>query len=218
MVRGNDEVDEEVFFRPDIKVKVRTRVKRAFDVALAVFVLSLLLSWLGPLLALLIRLESPGPILFRQLRTGCRGRPFYCLKFRSMRINSEADRLQACRGDARITRIGAFMRRTNLDELPQFINVLLGEMSVVGPRPHMLFHTEFYSHAIDNFMVRHCVCPGITGWAQVNGFRGETKELSAMENRVSADLWYLQNWSLALDARIVGRTITLWLNDQPNAY
>jgi putative colanic acid biosynthesis UDP-glucose lipid carrier transferase len=218
MIAGGNELADDVFISPGIQIRVNTEAKRAFDITLSFLVIVLLLSWIAPILALLIRLESKGPILFRQLRTGCKGKPFYCLKFRSMRLNSEADRLQASRGDARITRIGAFMRRTNLDELPQFINVLRGEMSVVGPRPHMLLHTEVYSQVIDNFMVRHCVCPGITGWAQVNGYRGETKELAAMEGRVSADIWYLENWSLALDMRIVGRTIGLCINGQPNAF
>ncbi|MBC6608744.1 sugar transferase [Hymenobacter sp. BT188] len=204
--------------KPYVLVNVSSRLKRPFDVVVALVAIVLVLSWLGPLLALLIRLESRGPILFRQLRTGYNGQPFYCLKFRSMRPNSEADLKQACQDDSRVTRVGAFMRRNNLDELPQFINVLWGEMSVVGPRPHMLLHTEVYAQAIDNFMLRHCVSPGITGWAQVNGYRGATRELVAMQRRVHADLWYLQNWSLALDIRIICRTLGLWLTRQPNAY
>ncbi|WP_088845705.1 sugar transferase [Hymenobacter gelipurpurascens] len=199
------------------RVKVDTDVKRIFDLTVASLVVLLVLSWLGPILALLIYVDSPGPILFKQLRTGRKGQPFYCLKFRSMRLNSESDFLQASPGDQRITRFGAFLRRNSLDELPQFINVLYGEMSIVGPRPHMIRQTEVYSQAIHNFMLRHTIPPGITGWAQINGFRGETKELSAMEKRVSSDLWYIENWSLALDARIVARTILLLACKQPNA-
>ncbi|WP_229743167.1 exopolysaccharide biosynthesis polyprenyl glycosylphosphotransferase [Hymenobacter qilianensis] len=203
---------------PHTPVIVNHGLKRTFDILVALIAVLLVLSWLAPLLALLIRLESRGPVFFKQLRTGCNGKPFYCLKFRSMRLNTEADLRQACPNDPRVTRVGAFMRRNNLDELPQFINVLRGDMSVVGPRPHMLRQTEVYAQAIDYFMLRHCVCPGITGWAQVNGYRGETKELIAMENRVKADLWYLQNWSLLLDVHIIARTLGLWLGRQPNAY
>lgn len=203
---------------PHTSVRVDVNLKRVFDFSVALLAVVFVLSWLTPLLALLIRLESRGPVFFKQLRTGCNGRPFYCLKFRSMRLNNDSDTRQATVGDPRITRIGGFMRRNNLDELPQFINVLRGEMSVVGPRPHMLLHTEVYAQAIDHFMVRHCVCPGITGWAQINGYRGETTELSAMEKRVEADMWYLHNWSLELDVRIVCRTLGMWLGPQPNAY
>lgn len=191
--------------------------KRAFDVVFALLILVFLLSWAVPLLALLIKLESHGPVFFKQLRTGKHGIPFYCLKFRSMRLNNIAHK-QASRGDTRITRIGAFMRKTSIDELPQFINVLRGEMSVVGPRPHMVQHTEEYAQIIENFMLRHTIPPGITGLAQIAGHRGETKEPACMVKRVNADLHYLQNWSLLLDLKIVSITIYQSVRGHENAY
>ncbi len=192
--------------------------KRTFDVVFAALVVALLLSWLLPLIALLIKAESRGPILFKQLRTGKNGQPFYCLKFRSMRMNADADSKQASKGDSRITKVGAFLRKTSLDELPQFFNVLKGEMSVVGPRPHMLSHTEYYAQAIDNFMERHLIMPGITGLAQVSGFRGETKEVEAMANRVNADIKYLSNWSFLLDMKIVLLTVVQAVKGSENAF
>jgi exopolysaccharide biosynthesis polyprenyl glycosylphosphotransferase len=192
--------------------------KRIFDLVFSGLVILLLLSWFMPLLALIIKLDSRGPVLFRQLRTGKDGKPFYCLKFRSMHINAESDHKQASRHDSRITRVGAILRKTSIDELPQFLNVLLGEMSVVGPRPHMIRHTEDYSKIIDNFMIRHAVTPGITGWAQVEGHRGETKERAAMERRVNADLFYIQNWSLALDLKIVALTVRQAIKGHENAF
>jgi putative colanic acid biosynthesis UDP-glucose lipid carrier transferase len=192
--------------------------KRAFDVAFALAVAGCVLIWLIPLLAVLIKLESKGPIFFRQLRTGKDGIPFYCFKFRSMYLNADANHKQASRGDRRITKIGAFLRKTSLDELPQFINVLLGDMSVVGPRPHMLQHTETYSRIISNYMMRHTMRPGITGLAQVAGHRGETKDVAAMVNRVNADMQYLQNWSLALDIKIVGLTAYQMVRGNENAF
>ncbi|GGF17794.1 hypothetical protein GCM10011383_31550 [Hymenobacter cavernae] len=177
-----------------------------------------LLSWLIPLIALLIKLDSKGPVFFKQLRTGKNGLPFYCLKFRSMRTSADADHKQASRGDSRITRLGAILRKTSLDELPQFINVLRGEMSVVGPRPHMLKHTEDYAQVIDNFMVRHAVMPGITGLAQVAGHRGETKEIAAMAKRVNADIFYIKNWSFFLDLKIVLLTVKQAVKGSENAF
>ncbi|MEJ8800552.1 undecaprenyl-phosphate glucose phosphotransferase [Pontibacter sp. H249] len=188
--------------------KANEVVKRAFDVLFSALVVVVLLSWFVPLMALVIKLDSPGPVFFRQLRSGRNNRPFHCLKFRSMALNPDSDRLQATRADARVTRVGRFIRKTSIDELPQFLNVLLGDMSVVGPRPHMLQHTRDYSQLIDNYMVRHFLTPGITGWAQVNGFRGETRESGAMLNRVKADIWYLENWSILLDLKIV--FLTIW--------
>ena len=192
--------------------------KRAFDMVFASLVVLLLLSWLVPLIALLIKLESKGPVLFKQLRTGKDGSPFYCFKFRSMYINTDADSRQASKGDSRITEVGAFLRRTSLDELPQFINVLRGEMSVVGPRPHMLRHTEDYSKTIHNFMDRHRVMPGITGLAQVTGYRGETTEVDSMVKRVNADIHYVRNWSFWLDVKIVVRTVGQILKGNENAF
>lgn len=181
--------------------------KRIFDVVFSSLVAFFFLSWMIPLVALCIKLDSKGPVFFKQLRTGKDGKPFYCLKFRSMRTSADAHLRQASRGDNRITKLGAFLRKTSIDEFPQFINVLKGEMSVVGPRPHMIRHTEDYSKVIDNFMDRHMVMPGITGLAQVSGYRGETKEVAAMAKRVHADIRYLYNWSFLLDVKIVLRTM-----------
>lgn len=200
------------------KSKVNTTAKRLFDIVFASLVTLLLLSWLIPLMAALIKLESRGPIFFKQLRTGKNGVPFYCLKFRSMHLSEDADHKQASRDDSRITKMGAFIRRTSIDELPQFINVLKGEMSVVGPRPHMLQHTEMYSRIITDFMVRHTVMPGITGLAQVTGYRGETKEAAAMAQRVRADIHYLQNWSFFLDIKIILMTIYQAFIGDENAF
>ena len=195
-----------------------TAAKRVFDIFFASIVTILLLSWLIPLIAVLIKLESKGPVFFKQLRTGKNGVPFYCLKFRSMHINMDADHKQASRNDSRVTRIGSYIRKTSIDELPQFINVLKGDMSVVGPRPHMLQHTEVYSNVISNFMVRHTVHPGITGLAQVAGYRGETKETAAMVERVNADIHYLQNWSILLDLKIVWLTVYQVFKGSENAF
>ncbi|WP_017732618.1 undecaprenyl-phosphate glucose phosphotransferase [Nafulsella turpanensis] len=198
--------------------KANELVKRAFDVFFSLLVIVFVMSWLVPLIALLIKLDSPGPVFFRQQRSGKGNKPFYCIKFRSMQVNREADRLQASKEDPRITRVGAFLRKSSLDELPQFINVLMGDMSVVGPRPHMLRHTQDYSLQINNFMVRHFLTPGITGWAQVNGYRGETKEAGAMNRRVEADLWYLENWSFLLDVKIIFRTVWQVLRGNENVF
>jgi putative colanic acid biosynthesis UDP-glucose lipid carrier transferase len=192
--------------------------KRAFDFVFAAFVIVFLLSWVIPLIALLIKMESKGPTFFKQLRTGKQGKSFYCLKFRSMTVNADADTKQASKGDARVTKIGAFLRKTSLDELPQFINVLKGEMSIVGPRPHMLQHTEHYSKAIHNFMDRHLIMPGITGLAQVSGHRGETKELEAMAKRVDADIHYIHNMSCLMDLKIIVLTVVQVFKRNENAF
>ena len=182
-------------------------VKRTFD-----FVCSSIFLIIGfPLVYIIfgtwIKLSSPGPIFFRQKRSGLNGKEFYCLKFRSMKVNADADKVQATKDDPRKTRVGEFMRRTNIDELPQFINVFKGEMSIVGPRPHMIAHTEEYSQIINNYMLRHFVKPGITGYAQVTGFRGETSELWQMEGRVARDIWYIEHWSFPLDIWIILKTL-----------
>jgi putative colanic acid biosynthesis UDP-glucose lipid carrier transferase len=182
--------------------------KRIFDIAFSGMILLLVLPWLVPIIGLLIKLESKGPIFFKQPRSGKNNQTFQCIKFRSMRLNDDAHHKQASRNDSRLTRIGRLLRKTNLDEMPQFINVFRGEMSVVGPRPHMLKHTDDYSKLIQQFMLRHFVKPGVTGWAQVNGYRGETTRLGQMEGRVKHDLWYAENWSLWLDVRIV--FLTVW--------
>jgi undecaprenyl-phosphate galactose phosphotransferase/putative colanic acid biosynthesis UDP-glucose lipid carrier transferase len=157
--------------------------------------------------AILIRLDSPGPILFRQVRKGINGQPFRILKFRTMSVMEDgAVVAQTTRKDTRVTRAGYWLRRASIDELPQLLNVLLGEMSIVGPRPHALAHDNEYTNLIANYSRRHHVKPGITGWAQVNGFRGGTPELAMMQRRVELDLWYIANWSLVLDFWIIVRT------------
>lgn len=192
--------------------------KRLFDMLFSLLIVAFILSWLYPLIGMLIKLESRGPILFKQQRTGRDNKPFWCYKFRSMRVNNESDDRQATRGDRRITRIGAFLRRTSLDELPQFLNVLQGHMSVVGPRPHMLKHTEQYSAIIDHYMTRQFLKPGITGWAQINGYRGETTDPRLMERRVAHDIWYLENWTAMLDVRIVFMTVINVISGEENAH
>jgi putative colanic acid biosynthesis UDP-glucose lipid carrier transferase len=192
-------------------------IKRVADILLSLlFLIPTVL--LLPLIAIIIKRQSPGPVFFRQRRTGLNGRDFYCYKFRSMHVNTDADRLQATKDDPRKFPFGDFIRKTNIDELPQFWNVLVGDMSIVGPRPHMLAHTEQYEKLIDKYMVRHFVKPGITGWAQVTGFRGETRELCQMEGRVERDIWYIQHWSLWLDLRIIWMTIKLFFQKDEKAY
>lgn len=193
-------------------------IKRLFDIGFSALVFITVLWWFIPLIALIIKLTSKGPVFFIQERSGIKNKSFRVIKFRTMYMNNESDKKQATRGDERITPIGRFLRGTNLDEMPQFINVLLGQMSVIGPRPHMLKHTEEYSKIIDKFMVRHLVKPGITGWAQVNGYRGETKDVEDMEGRVRADVWYIENWSFSLDLKIIIMTIINMLRGEENAF
>lgn len=192
--------------------------KRLFDVVISSFVVVFILSWLVPLLGLLIYLESPGPIFFVQIRTGKDNKPFGCFKFRSMRPNDEANATQATRNDSRVTRIGRIMRKTSLDEFPQFINVLKGEMSIVGPRPHMLKHTKGFSSMDEQYMIRQFLKPGITGWAQVNGYRGEITELQHIKKRVEYDLWYLENWNTWFDFKIVFLTVYNVFKGEENAF
>ena len=193
-------------------------VKRMFDIVFAgVFVVTCF-WWIALIVAAITKITMPGPVFFKQKRNGLRGKEFYCLKFRSMRVNKDADTVQATADDPRKTKWGDIMRRTNIDELPQFLNVLEGSMSVVGPRPHMVKHTEQYSALIDKYMVRHWVKPGITGWAQVKGSRGETKELWQMEERVKKDVWYVENWSLLLDILIIYLTIRNMIRGDGQAY
>ncbi|HQV39476.1 MAG: exopolysaccharide biosynthesis polyprenyl glycosylphosphotransferase [Flavobacteriales bacterium] len=183
-------------------------LKRGFDIVFSFLVIALIFSWLFPILAILVKLSSKGPVFFKQTRLGERKKKFSCYKFRSMQMNEEADSKQATRNDPRITKVGAFLRKSNLDEMPQFFNVLLGQMSVVGPRPHPLKLNDQFRDIIDKYMVRHFVRPGITGWAQVNGFRGETRTPELMEKRVDLDVWYLENWSFLMDLKIVVKTVT----------
>jgi putative colanic acid biosynthesis UDP-glucose lipid carrier transferase len=163
-------------------------------------------------------MTSPGPIFFKQKRTGYLGNEFNCYKFRTMHVNNTADSAQATKDDPRKTRFGDFLRRTSIDELPQFFNVLRGDMSVVGPRPHMLKHTDYYSDLIKSYMVRHVVRPGITGWAQVNGYRGITDELWKMEKRVEYDVWYIEHWNFFLDLKIIVRTVFNAFAGESNAF
>ena len=182
-------------------------LKRGLDIFISLFVIVFFLSWLIPIIGLLIKVESRGPIFFKQLRSGLNNQPFWCYKFRSMRVNERSDELQATRNDNRITKLGFFLRKTSIDEFPQFINVLKGEMSVVGPRPHMLLHTEEYGKRIKNYMNRLALKQGLTGLAQVKGYRGETADMKFMEDRIEYNLWYVKNWSLWLDIKIIFLTI-----------
>lgn len=192
--------------------------KRVFDIIMSTFVIVFILSWMVPLLGILIWLESRGTVFFIQKRTGRDNYPFSCIKFRSMKINSDADIRQANRNDERLTRIGKFLRRTNLDEFPQFFNVFKGEMSVVGPRPHMLRHTEDFSKMMDQYMVRQFLKPGVTGWAQVNGFRGEIKDKEQLCGRIEHDIWYMENWNIWLDIHIMAKTIYRMFKGDQNAF
>ncbi|MCM1072109.1 MAG: exopolysaccharide biosynthesis polyprenyl glycosylphosphotransferase [Alistipes timonensis] len=181
-------------------------VKRLFDIVFSALALLVLLPvWV--VVGLWIALTSKGGVFFRQKRTGYKGRDFDLLKFRSMYVNAEADTAQAADSDRRVTPIGHFLRRSSLDELPQLINVLKGDMSIIGPRPHMLYHTEQYSKLIPGYMRRHEMRPGLTGYAQINGFRGPTPRLEDMENRVRADIYYIDHFSLWLDLKIFTQTI-----------
>jgi len=184
-----------------------TLLKRSFDILFSSFIILAVFSWLLPILAIIIKLTSKGPVFFKQKRTGLGNREFICWKFRSMTVNDNSDTVQATKGDIRITKVGHFLRRSSLDEFPQFINVLKGEMSIVGPRPHMLKHTEEYSQLIGNFMNRHAIKPGITGLAQVKGYRGEIDDSHLLTNRVRLDRFYVNNWSLYMDLKIVFFTI-----------
>lgn len=192
-------------------------LKRAFDIVVSGVFLVAFYWWIYLVVGALIKWESRGPVLFKQRRSGYWGHPFEVLKFRTMGINAEADRRQASAGDARVTRMGAVLRKLSIDELPQFVNVWRGEMSVVGPRPHMLAHTEEYSRLIDTYDIRHQVKPGVTGWAQVNGWRGPTPELYRMQRRVEHDVWYLDNWTLLLDVKCVILTVVNAIRGEENA-
>ena len=211
--------DMEVFttYENPLQSSVNRAIKRLFDICFSIIFL-IPTALIFPFVYVIIKIQSPGPLFFRQKRTGLDGKDFEMLKFRSMHVNKDADKIQATKNDPRKYPFGNFMRKSNIDELPQFLNVLKGDMSIVGPRPHMLLHTEMYSELIDKYMVRHFVKPGLTGWAQVTGFRGETKELWQMEGRVKRDIWYMEHWSIWLDIRIIWMTMkTFFVHDQ-NAY
>ncbi len=193
-------------------------IKRCFDVLFSLLVIALFLSWVTPLLAILIKIDSKGPIFFKQKRNGFNFKEFYCYKFRSMKINKQANILQATKNDFRVTKLGKVLRKFSLDELPQFFNVLNGDMSVVGPRPHMLKENEKYKTSIDKFMVRHYVRPGITGLAQIKGFRGEIETDEDIINRIKQDIFYIENWSFILDIKIILVTIFNIFRGEKKAY
>lgn len=193
-------------------------IKRLFDVVLSLVIIVGLLSWLTPILGFLIKIETKGPVFFKQKRNGLDYKEFYCYKFRSMTPNPLAHLYQATKQDERVTKVGRIIRKTSMDELPQFINVLKGEMSVVGPRPHMVSHTKMYAERIDKFMVRHFIKPGITGLAQVSGYRGEVETDNDIIKRVKFDIFYLENWSLLLDLKIVSQTVYNAIRGEEKAY
>ena len=193
-------------------------IKRTFDIVFSGLFLCTLFPIIFVIVAIITKITMPGPIFFKQKRNGLNDEEFYCYKFRSMKVNADADKVQATKDDPRKTKWGNIMRKTSIDELPQFINVFKGEMSVVGPRPHMLKHTEEYSKLIDKYMVRHFVKPGITGWSQVTGFRGETKELKDMEGRIRGDIWYIEHWTFWLDIYIIYKTVANAVHGEKNAY
>jgi putative colanic acid biosynthesis UDP-glucose lipid carrier transferase len=193
-------------------------LKRGFDIVFSSLVIVFVLSWLTSIIAILIKLESKGPVFFKQSRNGFNFREFDCYKFRSMMPNNNSHLHQAKRNDERITRVGKFIRRTSIDELPQFFNVLFGDMSVVGPRPHMVSHTNIYKNKIDKFMVRHFVKPGITGMAQTRGYRGEVESDKDIIGRVKYDIFYIENWSLLLDIKIIIQTFINAFKGEDKAY
>ena len=195
------------FRKEPLKDNLNRLLKRLFDIIFSFVIIICILSWLFPIISFLIKISSKGPIFFTQKRSGLDNIEFTCFKFRSMSQNIYANSKQASKNDSRVTFIGSFLRKSSLDEFPQFFNVLFGDMSIVGPRPHMLVHTEQYSALIKKYMVRQLVKPGITGAAQVRGYRGETKELSDMEGRVKWDVWYIENWNLVLDINIILKTV-----------
>ena len=193
-------------------------VKRVFDILFSSAFLILIMTWLLPVVALIIKLDSRGPVFFLQLRSGQNNKSFKCMKFRTMIVNQDSDNKQATKDDPRITKLGHFLRKTSIDELPQFINVFIGNMSIVGPRPHMLKHTEEYSKLIEKFLGRHYVKPGITGLAQCMGYRGETKDLADMENRVRLDRYYIENWTFWLDIKIIFLTVVSLIRGSDKAF
>lgn len=197
---------------------VNAAIKRLFDILVSFLFLVVVFPFICCFVAIGTSLSSPGPIFFRQKRTGYKGHSFMMYKFRSMRVNDEADKVQATADDPRKTRFGNFLRRTSIDELPQFINVFKGDMSIIGPRPHMELHTEMYTRLVDEYLVRHMVKPGITGWAQVNGCRGETPTTESMAERVRYDIWYIEHWSLALDFKIFFMTLFQIVRGDKQAY
>jgi len=192
-------------------------IKRTFDIVFSIIVIVFLLSWLIPLLAIFIKLESKGPVFFKQGRPGLDEQEFFCYKFRSMKLNRFTEK-EASKNDPRVTKMGRFMRKTSIDELPQFFNVLLGDMSVVGPRPHLWSQNKAYASKIKKYMIRHYVKPGITGLAQVKGFRGEIETEEDMINRIKYDVFYIENWSMIMDLKIILQTVINIFKGEEKAY
>ncbi|WP_298451518.1 undecaprenyl-phosphate glucose phosphotransferase [uncultured Prevotella sp.] len=198
---------------------MRNRIKkRVFDFVVSLLFLCTLFPIILIIVAIVSKMTMPGPLFFKQKRTGYDGKDFVCYKFRSMKVNKDSDKVQAVKDDPRVTKWGLLMRHTNIDELPQFINVLKGNMSIVGPRPHMLAHTDYYSQLISDYMIRHYVKPGITGWAQTHGERGETKTVDDMKRRVEKDIWYIEHWSFWLDIQIILKTVADAIHGDDKAY
>ncbi len=193
-------------------------IKRIFDIFFSLFVIVFIMSWLTPILWILIKSETKGPLFFKQEREGINARKFMCYKFRSMRVNKNADKVHATKNDSRVTKMGAFIRKTSIDELPQFFNVFLGDMSVVGPRPHLESLALEYELDVENYLERHAVKPGITGLAQVNGYRGEIKTINDIKNRVRLDVFYIENWSFLLDIKIIVQTVFNMFKEDEKAY
>lgn len=193
-------------------------LKRGFDIVFSLCFLCLVFPFVLLLVFILTECTMPGKLFFVQKRTGLNGKTFKCYKFRSMRQNPDSEKRQATKGDDRVTRWGYIMRKTSLDETPQFINVLMGDMSIVGPRPHMLKHTDEFTELVDGYMLRHQVKPGVTGWSQVNSYRGEIRKVEDIQNRVKFDLWYIDHWSFFLDLRIIFKTITLCFGNDSHAH
>jgi len=193
-------------------------IKRIFDIFFSLFICLFVLSWLWPILWVFVKFESKGPLLFKQGREGIKGKEFICYKFRSMTLNKDADKVHATKNDARVTKTGAFLRKTSMDELPQFINVLFGDMSVVGPRPHLESLSLEYQKDVDDYLKRHIVKPGITGLAQVSGYRGEIKQAADIQNRVRLDIFYIENWSFFLDIKIIIKTVLNVFKGEEKAY
>jgi Undecaprenyl-phosphate glucose phosphotransferase len=193
-------------------------IKRVFDVFFSISIILLVFTWLFPILAIIIKLDSRGPVFFKQKRSGKDNRVFWVYKFRTMTYQKNAEFVQATQNDSRITSVGKFLRKTSIDELPQFFNVLLGDMTVVGPRPHPLELNETFKHIVEKYMVRHLVKPGVTGLAQVKGYRGETKDIRSMINRVKMDVFYIENWSFWLDIKIIFWTVRSMLKGDKNAF
>ena len=193
-------------------------LKRGFDIVVSLCFLCLVFPFLLLLVFVVTECSMPGKLFFVQKRTGLNGKTFKCYKFRSMRQNPHSEVRQATKGDERVTRWGYIMRKTSLDKTPQFINVLMGDMSIVGPRPHMLKHTDEFTELVDGYMLRHQVKPGVTGWSQVNGYRGEIKKVEDIRNRVKFDLWYIDHWSFFLDLRIIFKTMTLCFGNDRHAH